>query len=261
MATSNRTTHSIYRIVCFVTGKCYVGQSNDPKKRRRDHFYLLNSGSHENPLLQRAYNKYGKGAFYFEILESNIPSLEEVNEREISWIAHFDSFHNGYNLTLGGKNTGGANCRPCEWNGVQYVSVSVAARTLGISNTAMFDRVAKGYRCDNDIPSSDIPVNSTACEWNGVQYHSIKAAAMAIGITGAGMRHRLKCGYTCDEDLPRLPIKPVQWNGIKYSSMKEAARANGICNSGMSNRIRMGYTSDADILSRNSSLLRTSKAK
>lgn len=38
----------------------------------------------------------------FEIIESNIETQEEANNREIYWISYYDSFHNGYNSTLGG---------------------------------------------------------------------------------------------------------------------------------------------------------------
>lgn len=38
----------------------------------------------------------------FEIIEDNIETQEEANNREIYWISYYNSFHNGYNSTPGG---------------------------------------------------------------------------------------------------------------------------------------------------------------
>ena len=50
--------------------------------------------------LYTAINKYGIENFSVETLEEC--SAEIVSEREKYWIAVFDSYHNGYNATLGG---------------------------------------------------------------------------------------------------------------------------------------------------------------
>jgi group I intron endonuclease len=63
----------IYRIVCIAEGHddsdCYVGQAVDLKTRKNNHFNQLKNSKHKNKHLQRAYNKYGKENFIFEILE------------------------------------------------------------------------------------------------------------------------------------------------------------------------------------------------
>lgn len=51
--------------------------------------------------LYNAMNKYGKENFYYEILEENVP-IDELNQREIDYIAQYDSYFNGYNSTKGG---------------------------------------------------------------------------------------------------------------------------------------------------------------
>src|SRR5689334_652665 len=102
MATSNDTIpRCIYRIVNSQTGHVYVGQTYNPKERKRQHFRDLESGIHRNPYLQHAYHKYGKQSFYFEILENGI-SNNDVDERETYWISYFDSYNNGYNNAPGG---------------------------------------------------------------------------------------------------------------------------------------------------------------
>lgn len=53
--------------------------------------------------LYKAFKKYGIDHFYPEVVEC-IPD-EKLDERERYWIAYHDSYHSGYNGTLGGKAT------------------------------------------------------------------------------------------------------------------------------------------------------------
>lgn len=62
-----------------------------PSKRKKNGSYKI----------YNAMNKYGAENFYVETLEENIP-LEELNEKEIEYIAQYDSYVNGYNSTSGG---------------------------------------------------------------------------------------------------------------------------------------------------------------
>lgn len=51
--------------------------------------------------LYNAINKYGVDQFYVEVLEANV-QYDDLNQKEIEYIAKFDSYHNGYNSTPGG---------------------------------------------------------------------------------------------------------------------------------------------------------------
>lgn len=102
MATTNSTTtHCVYRIICIPSGKCYVGQTSNFSNRKRNHFNQLKRNSHHSNALQKAFNNFGADVFCAEIIEQNIPQ-HLINEREIYWIAHFNSYLNGYNQTIGG---------------------------------------------------------------------------------------------------------------------------------------------------------------
>jgi GIY-YIG catalytic domain-containing protein len=247
------TSYSIYRIVCAFTGKVYVGQSSNPARRRNDHFNKLSKNTHINKHLQSAYNFYGESAFYFEIIETNI-SPDKVAEREQYWIAHFDCCTHGFNATPGGdfepSKRGKRTGYVITWNGIEYPSVSEAARANNIGNSAMRKRLKNGYTCDNDVPLSKQMGNS--CTWNGMHYNTVREAALACGIDENSMHQRLGRGYVCNDDMPgRSAIeKPCIWNGVYYPSLKKAAIATGILHSRLCKYIHRGYTCDADINNR-----------
>lgn len=82
------------------SGKSYIGMtSKTPEKR-----WLNGKGYNPNTKFGQAIIKYGWDNFSHEILENNIPSLSQAQQREIYYINFFDTFTNGYNSTLGGDN-------------------------------------------------------------------------------------------------------------------------------------------------------------
>lgn len=96
------TTHTIYRIYNTVDGKSYVGQTKDYEARIKSHFQNLAGGRHDARKMQAAYKEYGSKSFFVEILET--VSTKEADERERFWVAHFNSYKDGYNKTKGGSN-------------------------------------------------------------------------------------------------------------------------------------------------------------
>lgn len=245
---SNSTTHCIYRIVCFATGKVYIGRTKNPRKRQNDHFSYLRKGKHPNTHLQRAFNKYGEGSFYFEVLEKFIPD-DKVAVREIHWVNEFDSYRNGFNRSFGGETNPNVS-KPCEWNGVQYPSIIAAATALGVDRGTMEDRFRRGYSCDEDIPSYPVWL-SHSCVWNGIAYPSISKAAKANGVSGNQMQRRFNQGYTCDADIKaKFKGRGCTWNGTEYPTIKAAAKALGVSHRTMRRRLEAGYTGDADMIRR-----------
>lgn len=95
----------IYYIKNLVNNKIYIGQANNIYKRWKDHIWKLNNNRHHNKHLQRAWNKCGEKNFKFEIIcECNINRLLDL---EKYYIEKYDTFFNGYNLTVGGEGTYG----------------------------------------------------------------------------------------------------------------------------------------------------------
>lgn len=95
----------IYFIINKITGERYVGQTTNYIRRKGEHLTKLENGTHPNKKLQYKYNYYGIENFYFEKMEYSNITKEELDEKEIYYIKHYDSINNGYNLTTGG--TGG----------------------------------------------------------------------------------------------------------------------------------------------------------
>lgn len=82
----------------------YVGKSIDIEDRYKRHCSALRRGTHKNIRLKEGFSKYGDPSLgVLEVLPYNNSILFS---KEITWIAMFDSFHNGMNETLGGEGTG-----------------------------------------------------------------------------------------------------------------------------------------------------------
>ena len=89
----------IYCITCLLNGMKYVGQTTQPLERR------INHHKHGDQYIDHAIQKYGWENFKVEVLEE-CTSREQLNEREIFWIAKLNTTKpNGYNQTDGGKGT------------------------------------------------------------------------------------------------------------------------------------------------------------
>ena len=96
-------TGVIYRIYHKETMKSYVGKSVDPERRIRDHL----NGHRSSPLLCNAIKKYGRDAFFVEILESDVQEAI-LSKMEILHIRFFNTKKpKGYNLTDGGEGARG----------------------------------------------------------------------------------------------------------------------------------------------------------
>lgn len=83
----------------------YVGQSNDIDRRFKEHIYKTSKQS-RIPFDDEITNK-GKDAFLFEVLE--VCSIDELNDKEKYWIAYYDTYNNGYNMTEGGDSNPSQN--------------------------------------------------------------------------------------------------------------------------------------------------------
>lgn len=89
----------IYSITNIVNGKKYIGQTDNYLARWKQHLLDLKARKHCNSALQKDFNRFGKDAFVFNILEArkNRMCLEE--DRERYWMVFYRTYteENGYN--------------------------------------------------------------------------------------------------------------------------------------------------------------------
>ena len=92
---------TIYKITNTLDNKIYVGQTTrNITERWREH--KSRSAPSDGTYLHNAIAKYGEDNFVIE--EIDTCSDDELNNREIEWIAILDTMYpNGYNLTKGGE--------------------------------------------------------------------------------------------------------------------------------------------------------------
>lgn len=85
----------------------YVGQSVNIMCRWAAHLQSAKDPKDYsyNTKIHKAMRELGIDNFYIEILEEC--SYENLSDREIYWIKHYNSYLNGYNMTLGGKSNFG----------------------------------------------------------------------------------------------------------------------------------------------------------
>lgn len=94
----------IYKIENKLNGKIYIGQSKLTLEERLNnswHGHFVRAfEQNSNQYIHTALRHYGKDTFTYEVVETVDDAL--LDEREKYWIAHYDSYNNGYNQTLGG---------------------------------------------------------------------------------------------------------------------------------------------------------------
>lgn len=72
--------------------RCYIGSSDNLRRRRNVHYYLLRHNRHFNKKLQNHYNKYGEDDLNFEIIVGC--SKEDLINNEQFFMDSFKSYFN-----------------------------------------------------------------------------------------------------------------------------------------------------------------------
>lgn len=90
----------IYKATNKKNGKIYIGQTVRPLKVR-----IQEHARHSDSVFDKAIQKHGIENFEFEVIDT-ANSIEELNQKEIYWIEHYNSYKgDGYNSCIGGENT------------------------------------------------------------------------------------------------------------------------------------------------------------
>ena len=94
----------IYCYHCISTGKKYIGQTDNERRRKYEHFSHCNKKSRDNKFY-RAIKKYGWNNFIYGVIEEFL--IDELDDMETYYIKEYNTFEDGYNSVAGGKATRG----------------------------------------------------------------------------------------------------------------------------------------------------------
>lgn len=191
----------IYKIENKITHQVYIGQSTDIKKRWRVH---KQQSTYNNPnsttyyyKLYQAFRKYGLDNFDFSVLEEC--NQLDLNEREKYWIQQYNSFTNGYNMTLGGDgiikpSTQKIYAYDRFGNFIQeFTNVQEAAKTLEIDTNIIYNAISKktlgaGYQWSYEkVPTMSFYINNElpviAYDLSGKKMHTYNSIREASRMT------------------------------------------------------------------------------
>ena len=96
----------IYSITHTLSGKQYIGSSDNIRRRWNRHKNELSKDIHPNAKLQAAWNKYGHDNFSFRVIEE-VDNVGILLDREQYWIDKISAVVSGYNLSPTAQNTKG----------------------------------------------------------------------------------------------------------------------------------------------------------
>jgi len=95
--------YSIYKATNTTNGKVYIGFDSNWPNRKYGH--ISNSDGNSSTKFHRAIRKYGINNFNWEIVYQSKNGNHCKDVMENYFIQEYDSFKNGYNMTLGGDGT------------------------------------------------------------------------------------------------------------------------------------------------------------
>ena len=96
----------IYKITNTVTSMSYIGYSKQSINTRWKQHYKQALKENKNRKFYNAIRKYGVDTWTTEIIDTAVDAVEAKN-KEIAYIKQYDSYHAGYNSTLGGDGNNG----------------------------------------------------------------------------------------------------------------------------------------------------------
>lgn len=95
----------VYSLTCPLSNKKYIGITNNPSRRKKEHIFKLNNNNHENDYLQNHFNKYlrnKKLTYLYEVIEE-VLNIDEIGKKEKEWILKYKILNSCFNLTEGGE--------------------------------------------------------------------------------------------------------------------------------------------------------------
>lgn len=211
---SGDAVHAVYLIRNTVSGKSYIGSSDDVARRFQAHLSHLRRGIHYALLLQNSWSFHGESAFEFIIVET-FPSRDGLIEREQELIDHFCPEFNSAacaaNPMLGRKH----KPESIEKMRAARTGKGLGPRTFSAQHRAALSAALKG---------------KPRPELRGKKHSDSTKKRMS-----SLAKEKFARGFLSPT------TRPVQIYGVTYRSGADAARALGISRSLLTKRIKGGY--------------------
>ncbi len=247
----------IYIIKNTINDKVYIGQTTNTIEYRFYQHLDCSKRDYKNSALYNAMRKYGKEHFYIELIEE-VP-FEQLDEREIYWIAYYDSYNNGYNSTIGGKGSKRINYEPIIKDWYEGLSEYEIRQKHNISETLMWKilnlynisseerklRFAQSKQQNTDEKILDL--------WN--QGYGLREIKREFGGSRETIKKQLLRQGVTEEDIYQRGLakrgKPVEQYTLEgeyittYNTTKEASNALGHSSSSSIQRVCRGELKQA----------------
>lgn len=222
--------------------KRYIGLTKDTQKRWRNGYGYKNN---HHKVFAAAIEKYGWDSFEHIILEDNISTLEEANNREKYWIAYFHTYIGdpacwGYNCTLGGDGSQGRIISKSEREYRRKLKLDTNASESTKIKMSLSRRGKKQKLTEAKLVHLD-RLHKT---WQG-QHHSEKTC-YKIAKASFGRKHSKATKQKISNTLKnknqinkkpnsgkKLPVRCIE-TGIVYPTITEASHVTCIAKSSIS---------------------------
>ena len=222
----------LYKITNLVNGKLYIGVTNNPDKRKRQHLY--EDKKNKNPLIKAAIAKYGVESLMFEVI--CIGNQEYIYDLERKAVEAYGSMDHGYNLTPGGRGGLGNKVKKrsddyeCYVSGFWFPNKRTACEALNITNTNVFYTWKKLGVLGDVCKPRNAQVMDNPTYFKGFWFGSVLKASEIFNKPPETIRKYILLGkFEENSKVRRTPPKrkPVI-NGAIYDDLREASLVTSV---------------------------------
>lgn len=141
----------VYTAYNKITGKYYVGITTQSMKQRKLEHYRRALNNDRFHKLYLSIRKYGFDNFEWDVIDSAV-TLEELMEKEIKYIAQYNSYKRGYNCNEGGTAVSQET--------KQLISKALTGRTMTWGQKTRATRIERGNYHNTNVAKGKDNVNS-----------------------------------------------------------------------------------------------------
>jgi group I intron endonuclease len=243
------TITGIYKIVNIKNGKMYIGSSKNIKRRWSVHKSALKNNNHHSVYLQRAWNKYGKENFVYEVIKElpGVSDIELLNEEARCVTTMCPEYNVG--------SIGGGDNLTKHPHRNKIIAKMRKTINENISNMTEQERKNKWGRSGENNPNWKGGISCNYCRDCGIEIWYSNNRCMACSKYGTqnpfyGKKHTVEYKQKASERRKgTLPTNsnPIVLNGVSYISQADAARKLNVSIGTISNWVNKKFKKTIDI--------------